>query len=238
MYTCMVVDDQVEAVELMKDHIDKTPLLALKMATTDPTEALAYLDNQHLDIVFLDVQMPGITGLEIIENLKAKMGNNIPKIVFTTGYNDYALTGYEYGLADYLLKPVSYSRFRKAIDRIIHDLDMHSPQPVSLDFVFIEMDGKKLKLNFPDLIYIEGARNYIIIATVKQKMITYKSLNAMQGLLPAGQFMRVHKSYIVAVDKIQALRGSEICVQVHGENKYIPIGVTFKENVLRQLKIG
>jgi two-component system, LytTR family, response regulator len=237
MYTCIIVDDQPEAVELIKDHIGNTPALSLKLATTDPMEAMAFLDKEQVDIIFLDVQMPGLTGIEILENLAAKLGHQMPKIVFTTGYNDYALPGYEYGVADYLLKPVSYSRFRKAADRIFHDLDSHRGQTVRDDFVFADVDGKKMKLNFCDIIYIEGARNYIIVGGVKQRIITYKSMNAMQEILPAGHFMRVHKSYIVAIDKIQALRGNEICVQWKDEGKYIPIGITYKEKVLKQLKI-
>jgi DNA-binding LytR/AlgR family response regulator len=237
MYTCIVIDDQPEAVELLKDHIGNTSMLSLKAATTDPMEALAFLDKEHVDIIFLDVQMPGITGVEIIENLAAKLGHQMPRIVFTTGYSDYAMSGYEYGVADYLLKPVSYSRFRKAADRIIHDLDAHRGQTVKADFIFADVDGKKMKINFNDIIYIEGARNYIIVAGVKQKIITYRSMNSMQEILPSEQFMRVHKSYIVAINKIQALRGNEICVLVKEEGKYIPIGITYKEKVLKQLKI-
>jgi two-component system, LytTR family, response regulator len=238
MYTCIIVDDQPEAVELLKDHIEKTPMLSLKVATSDPIEAMAILDKVHVDIVFLDVQMPDISGIEIVENLITKWGRHIPRIVFTTGYSDYALPGYEYGVADYLLKPVSYERFRKATDRIVLDLDTHRGQPVSDEFTFAEVDGKKIKINFDDIIYIEGARNYIIVATVKQKLITYKSMGSMQEILPLARFMRVHKSYIVAIDKIQALRGNEICLQVKEDGKYIPIGITFKEKVLMQLRIS
>jgi two-component system LytT family response regulator len=237
MYSCIVVDDQTEAVELLKDHISKTPALSLKIATTDPLEALSFLDHEIVDIVFLDVQMPGLSGIEIIENLKAKWGNNIPKLVFTTGYDDYALSGYDYGVADYLLKPVSYSRFRKAVDRIVYDLEIHRSPVAKADFIFAEVDGKKIKINFSDIVYIEGARNYIIIATVRQKLVTYKTMAAMQNQLPEDHFMRVHKSFIVAIDKIQAMRGSEICIQVKDVDRYIPIGITFKEKVLRQLRI-
>jgi DNA-binding LytR/AlgR family response regulator len=237
MYTCIVIDDQPEAVELLKDHIGNTPVLSLKVATSDPLEAASLLYKEHVDIVFLDIQMPDISGIEIVENLIARWGSHMPKIVFTTGYNDYALSGYDYGVVDYLLKPVSYERFRKAADRIIHDLDAHRGQTVSDGFTFAEVNGKKIKINFDDIIYIEGARNYIIIATVKQKMITYKSMSSMVEILPAERFMRVHKSYIVAVDKIQAIRGNEICLQVKEEGKYLPIGITFKDKVLKQLKI-
>jgi len=237
MYTCIVIDDQPEAVELLKDHIGNTPMLSLKVATSDPIEAMAILNKEHIDIVFLDVQMPDISGIEIVENLIAKWGSHIPRIVFTTGYSDYALPGYEYGVADYLLKPVSYERFRKAADRIVLNLDTHRGQPVNDGFTFAEVDGKKIKINFDDIIYIEGARNYIIVATVKQKLITYKSMGSMQEILPLARFMRVHKSYIVAIDKIQALRGNEICLQVKEDGKYIPIGITFKEKVLKQLRI-
>jgi two-component SAPR family response regulator len=113
MYTCIIVDDQTEAVVLIKDHVTKIPSLSLLLATTEPVEALAFLDKNKPDIIFLDIEMPGITGIEFIENNKARWGNNMPKVVFTTGYSNYALSGYEHGVKDYLLKPVSFIRFKK-----------------------------------------------------------------------------------------------------------------------------
>jgi two-component system LytT family response regulator len=238
MYTCIVIDDQKESVELLVDHISKTPQLELKKASTDPIEALAFLDKEKVDIILLDVQMPELSGLELIDNLKSKWGNDMPKIILTTGYNEYAIPGFESGVKDYLLKPIVYSRFRKAIDRIMYELEQYRGQTVSNDFIFAENDGKKLKINFCDITYVEGARNYIIIATDKQKIITYRSMNSLQSLLPREQFMRVHKSYIISVSKIQAVRGHNIFVQFRDDSKSIPIGVTFRENVLRQLNLN
>jgi two-component system LytT family response regulator len=238
MYTCIIVDDQTEAVDLIKDHVIKIPLLTLLHATTDPVEALAFLDTSKPDIIFLDIEMPGISGLEFIESNKARWGNNIPKIVFTTGYSNYAINGYEQGVTDYLLKPISFIRFKKCIDRIIDDLDKQNKQPDKPAYFFVDDDGKKVKINFDTIIYIEGAGNYILIITSDAKKIIYKSMNSMEDILPRDKFMRVHKSYIVAANKILAIRGNQITLDFKNPDKVIPIGITYKENVLKKLGIN
>jgi DNA-binding LytR/AlgR family response regulator len=238
MYTCLIVDDQPEAVDLIRDHVIKIPQLTIQLMTTDAIAALAFLDTTKPDIIFLDIEMPGITGIEFIENVKSKWGNNMPKIVFTTGYSDYALTGYEHGVVDYLLKPVSFSRFKKCIDRIIGELDKRTNIMERPNFFFAEDDGKKTRINFDDIVYVEGAGNYIVIVTNEVKTIIYKSMNSLQELLPADKFMRIHKSYILAIDKIQAIKGNEIIIPLKEGTKNIPIGITFKEDVMRRLGIG
>jgi DNA-binding LytR/AlgR family response regulator len=237
MYTCIIVDDQTEAVGLLKDHVQKTPLLSLKLATTEPVEALALLDKEHVDIVFLDIEMPGITGIEIIETLKAKWGNNMPKMVLTTGYDGYALSGYEFGVADYLLKPISYARFRKAVDRIIHDLDQTRNKPRQADHFFVELDGRKVKVMFKEIIYVEGARNYVIIVSDKQKMCIYKSMTEMDEILSGHNFFRIHNSFIIALDKIHAINGREVTLPVKDSFRTIPIGITRKAKFLLHLKL-
>jgi DNA-binding LytR/AlgR family response regulator len=205
--------------------------------TTDAIAALAFLDTNKPDIIFLDIEMPSLTGIEFIDNLKAKWGNNIPKIVLTTGYSDYALSGYEHGVIDYLLKPITFNRFKKCTDRILDELDKRNTRADKPGFFFAEEDGQKVKINFDDIVYVEGAGNYIVIVTCENKKVIYKSMNAIQELLPCDKFMRVHKSYIVAIDKVQAIRGNEISVNIKDGDKNIPIGITFKENVLKQLGI-
>jgi len=238
MYTCVIVDDQPEAVDLIRDHVVKVPQLEIAFMTTDSITALAFLDSSKPDIIFLDIEMPGMTGIEFIENVKSKWGNNMPKIVFTTGYSDYALTGYEHGAVDYLLKPISFSRFKKCIDRIIADLDKRTTSFERPNFFFAEDDGKKNRINFDDIVYVEGAGNYIIIVTAEAKTIIYKSMNALHELLPSDKFMRIHKSYILAINKVQAVRGNEIIIHSKDGNKHLPIGITFKENVMKRLGIG
>lgn len=236
MYSCLIVDDQKEAVDLIKDHILKTPSLTFQNSFTDPIEALGYLDQHKVDVIFLDIEMPEMTGLDFIESLKEKWGTELPKIVLETGFSDYALDSYEYGVADYIMKPVSYKRFIKAVDRIINDLNRLKPTQNGVDFFFADVDGKKIKINFKDIIYLEGARNYLIIATQNKRMITYRSMGSVEELLPKNKFIRVHKSYIVAIDQIESLNGGKIVVNVK-EDKNIPIGITYRKDVLRQLQI-
>ena len=236
MYTCIIVDDQEEAVKLVKDHVLKIPQLSILLTTTDSIAALSFLDNNKPDIIFLDIEMPNITGIEFIQNMKAKWGNDIPKVVFTTGYTDYALSGYEHGVVDYLLKPITFSRFKKCTDRIIDDLDKHNNTLDKQKFFFVEDEGKKVKIDFDDIIYVRAEGNYVGVVNAKNKITIYKSMNAMQDQLPCDKFLRVHKSYIVAVDKIQAVSGNDIILKFN--NEMIPIGLTYKDQVLRQLGIS
>jgi DNA-binding LytR/AlgR family response regulator len=231
------VDDQTEAVNLIRDHVLKIPKLSIQLLTTDSIAALAFLDNYKPDIIFLDIEMPSITGIEFIENIKAKWGNNMPKIVFTTGYVDYALTGYEHGVFDYLLKPITFSRFKKCTDRLIDELDRRITMGEKPGYFFAEDDGKKVKIDFDDIVFIKAEGNYIDIVNSETKMTIYKSLNAIQELLPCDKFMRIHKSYIVAVDKIKSVSGNEITIKRKEETIKIPIGLTHKENLLKQLGI-
>jgi len=238
MLTCIIVDDQTEAVDLIKDHVIKIPSLSLLLATTEPVEALAFLDKNKPDIIFLDIEMPDITGIAFVENIKNRCGNNMSKFVFTTGYSNYALNGYEQGVVDYLMKPVSFVRFKKCVDRIIDDLNKQIKPSEKPDFFFVDDDGKKIKINFDNIIYIEGAGNYIIIVTPEAKKIIYKSMNAMQDILPCDKFIRVHKSYIVAASRILAIRGNQITLDIKSPEKTIPIGITYRENFLKQLGIN
>lgn len=198
MISCIVVDDQKEAVELLTDHIKLVPSLSLKLATVDSIAALNFLDKEKVHLIFLDVQMPGLSGLDIMEALKGKHGNDIPKIILTTGYDKYALTGYEFGIFDYLLKPISFKRFKSSVDRVLFDFEKNRSSDQN-DFFFIEKDGVKEKVNFSEIVYIEGARNYIFIVTQSAKTIIYKSLTSILQLLPEKSFVRVHKSYIVGI---------------------------------------
>ena len=235
--SCIVIDDQPEAIALLKDHVQATPQLVLKATTTNPVEALAYLDAEKVDLIFVDIHMPEMSGLEFVESLREKWGVSMPKIIFTTGYDQYALSGFEHGVSDYLLKPISYKRFKTAIDRILNDRSHPAPASPQHEFFFADVDGKKVKIGFEEIIYVEGARNYVFIVTPSKKMITYKSMTALMGILPEEKFVRLHKSFIASVEKITAVRGNEVGVTLNGEEKYIPIGATYKSDVFKKLGI-
>ncbi len=239
MYTCIIVDDQEESVNLIKDHVGNIPRLELLYATTNPVEALAFLDRERPDIVFIDIEMPEINGMDVIETLREKWGNNTPYIVFVTGYNEYALNGFDLGVSDYLLKPVTFKRFKKAVDRIVYGLDNQDRTGAGANtgFLFVDGEYEKTRLNFADIIYIEGAGNYINVVTEKKRYILYKSVKSMIDILPPAGFIRVHKSYLVSVDKIIALGESKLTLNIDNKEVKLPIGNTYKKEVFKRLNI-
>lgn len=230
----MVVDDQRQSNELVVDHIKSIPSLELKFASTDPIDALNFLDNEKVDCIFLDIEMPALSGIEFIEALKARHGNAMPKIILITGYDQYALTGYDHGVFDYLLKPVSFKRFKISIDRLMGSF---SKNPPVHDFFFTDVDGAKVKISYNDVVWIEGAGNYITIITGERKMMSYRSMQDIIQILPEEQFIRVHKSFIVSLRHIQAVRGNEVILLLDKKQQNIPIGVTYKEKLLKTLRI-
>jgi DNA-binding LytR/AlgR family response regulator len=231
----MIVDDHSQSTELMVDHVKKVPQLDLKLATTNPIEALSYLDSESVDCIFLDIEMPEITGLEFIETVKAKHGARMPRIVLITAYDRYALTGYDYGVFDYLLKPVSFKRFKISIDRLLTE---NASAESERDFLFVDVDGRKLRINFSEIVYVEGAGNYIFIATHEKKVICYKTMTSILESLPLKDFVRVHKSFIVALGKVTAIKGNEVLVSLSNSTKNLPIGTTYKDNLLKLLRIN
>ncbi len=237
MYTCIIVDDQEESVNLIKDHVDNIPRLNLLYATTNPVEALAFLDGTRPDIIFLDIEMPELNGMDVIETLKEKWGNNIPHMIFVTGYSEYALNGFDLGVSDYLLKPVTFKRFKKAVDRVVNDLDNLNRLETNTGFLFVDAECQKTRLNFGDIVYIEGAGNYINVVTEGKRYILYKSVKSMIDILPAADFIRVHKSYLVSVVKIIALNNNKLTLNIDNKEVKLPIGNTYKKEVFKRLNI-
>ena len=238
MISCIIIDDQQEAIDIIRDHVSNKPELSLVKTFLNPLEALRFLEVTAIDVVFADVQMPHLNGLDLIESLREKKGNAIPKFIFTTGHNQFALPGFEQGVTDYLLKPIGFKRFNTAVDRLLANLSKPTPPTTSdPDFFFAEANGKKVKINFKDIAYIESAGNYITLAGPKLKLLIYKSMNGMQEILPSETFLRVHKSYIVSVNFIEAMRGNELILNIEGKPQELPIGATFKEALLTKLRI-
>jgi two-component system LytT family response regulator len=234
----MIVDDQQAAIDLISVHISKIPELSLSSTHTDPITALVEYDKNPQELIFLDVEMPGLTGLEFVESLKAKYGNRMPKVIFTTGSEDYAMSGFDQGVADYLLKPISFKRFKIAVDRVLAGIENKQIPVEAEGFFFAESDNKKVRINFTDIVYIEAAGNYVTIAMKEKKLTIYNSMSAMQVLLPEKDFARIHKSFIASIPHIQALSGNEVIMTLGDKTKNLPIGVTYREGLLKKLKIG
>jgi two-component system, LytTR family, response regulator len=227
---CVILDDEPLAVELLSKYIEDTENLSLSFAGTNAFEAIQFIQKNEVDIIFLDVQMPELTGIQVLKII----GNNY-KVIFTTAYTDYALDGYEYNITDYLLKPITYERFLKAIDKVIVGnitFSLKNPASVEDDFIFIKSDSKMIKVNLAEILFIEGLKDYISIQTTKEKLITLQNLKALEQYLPRQNFIRVHKSYIVAVNKIDAIEKNRIFIGT----EVIPIGETYRDLFLSRIE--
>ncbi|WP_076381392.1 LytR/AlgR family response regulator transcription factor [Filimonas lacunae] len=225
---CMVIDDEPLAVKLLADYIRKTPGLELVYSTTKVLEALPVLEDGGIDLLFLDIQMPELTGLQLIKVLGPRC-----KVVLTTAYQEYALQSYEYDVADYLLKPVTFDRFALCIQKVRSRLQETTPQPVaSAAYIFVKTEYRVQKVTLDSLLYIEALRDYIAFHTTEEKILSLESMRHMEEVLPAQQFIRIHKSYIINKDNIDFLERGKVVIR----GQYLPIGDTYKEIVQQKIK--
>jgi two-component system LytT family response regulator len=238
MIKCIVVDDQQEAIDVLKIHLKQIPSVSLDATFINPIEALQYIDDNKIDVLFLDVEMPNFSGIDFLENLKAKYGVKIPKIIFTTGHHEYAVAGFDKGVTDYLLKPVSLSRLKLSIDRLLTTTSILQALPPPNTFFFVESDNKKIRINFDEVIYVEAAGNYVSIATKGKKIMIHETLSAISKALPQNDFVRSHKSFVVSIANIKAVNGAELILGFEEKIKSIPIGATYKEAVMKKLGIA
>ncbi|WDF55147.1 LytR/AlgR family response regulator transcription factor [Mucilaginibacter sp. KACC 22063] len=233
MIRCLVVDDEPLAIHIVEDYISKVPFLQLVKATTNPIEALTMVQDGGIDLVFLDVQMPELTGMQFL-----KIANGKAKVILTTAYPQYALDGYELDVVDYLLKPIAFDRFFKSVQKaqsVIRPAVV-APAPVKeetqaqyddfmSDFIFVKTEHKIQKVYLHDILFIEGLKDYISIFTPDERIITLQNMKKMEDALPEKHFVRVHKSYIVALNKIDSIERSRISIG----DKVIPIGDTYRD---------
>src|SRR6201991_1576852 len=233
MIRCLVVDDEPLALHILEDYISKIPFLQLVKATTNPIEALTLVQTGDVDLVFLDVQMPELTGIQFL-----KISNGRAKVILTTAYPQYALEGYELDVVDYLLKPIAFDRFFKSVQKaqtIIQPVSkaiMAEPVPqddFSTDFIFVKTEHKIQKVYLHDILFIEGLKDYISIFTPAERIITLQGMKKMEDALPERHFIRVHKSYIVALNKIDSIERSRIQIG----DKIIPVGDTYRDEFFR-----
>ncbi|KAA5536031.1 LytR/AlgR family response regulator transcription factor [Paenimyroides baculatum] len=221
---CIILDDEPMAVALLSKYVDKIQNLNLVKATTNPFEVLEFTNNNSVDVIFIDIQMPELTGIQLMEML-----GNKTKFVITSAYSEYALQGYEHNVIDYLLKPVSFDRFYKAVVKVQEVFkeqaftNVMTAEEKSEDFLFVKTDGKLIKINLNDLQFVEGLKDYLYLHLKNEKLIVLDTLKDFELKLP-NNFMRVHKSYIVRLDQIESIERNRIFIQ----NKIIPVGDTYK----------
>ena len=237
MIRCLVVDDEPLALDILEDYISKVPFLKLIKTTTSAIEALQLVQQDQIDLVFLDVQMPELTGIQFLKIINGKC-----QVILTTAYPQEALEGYELNVLDYLLKPIPFDRFYKAVHKVMQQnhAPVASPEPAPApvmvnnapEFIFVKTEHKIQKIYLDDILYIEGLKDYISIFTAAERVITLQNMKKMEEVLPAGRFIRVHKSYIVSLDKIESIERSRISIC----QKVIPIGDTYRDHFFKLIE--
>ena len=228
----LIVDDEHPARNLLVAYLSKLPDLTLLGTCKNALEALPYLQQGEVDLMFLDIQMPNLSGLELLRTLKRP-----PLAVFTTAYAAHAVDGFELDAVDYLVKPFSFERFVQSVNKAatLHRVHQAPPQqprePVPDDHFFVKSDYKLVKLRYQDILYIEGMREYVAIHTHGKRHVVYQTMKHLVELLPSQAFVRIHKSYIVALPKIEAVYGNT--VELAG--KELPIGKSYKARFMERI---
>ncbi|MEO6893448.1 MAG: LytTR family DNA-binding domain-containing protein [Ginsengibacter sp.] len=231
MIRCLAVDDEPLALELLEDNISKVPFLQLVAACDNVVDAMKVMQKETIDLIFLDIQMPGLTGLQFIESMTEK-----PMIILITAYKKYALEGFNLDVMDYLVKPVSLDRFIKACNKANQFFELKSQQKNSKssstnpDYFFVNADYSLVKINFADIIYVEGLKDYLKVhlKSASRPIVTRMPMKTIEEELPADQFIRIHKSYIVSVSFITSIRKSSVFV----DSLELPLGDTYRDAVI------
>jgi len=226
MINSIAIDDEPLALQLVSGYIEKTPGLNLAGSFDNPLDAIEFLNNEAVDLIFVDIQMPDLSGLEFTRSLARG-----PKVIFTTAYEKYALEGFRLDVIDYLLKPFSYEEFLKAVQKAVRLIKLEKEVPEQVDtnneFLFLKSDYKIRRINFNDILYIEGLKDYVkvFIHGSDKPVLSLITLKALEAKLPEAKFMRVHRSFIVNLERIDTIERSRI---VFGKT-YIPVGEQYKD---------
>jgi two-component system, LytTR family, response regulator len=231
MLRCIAIDDEPLALELLEDNISKVPYLQLAASCSNPMEAIRVLQQTTVDLIFLDIQMPGLTGLQFIQSLSSR-----PMIILITAYEKYALEGFNLDVVDYLVKPVPVERFVKACNKAweLHNLKVKPLEVITdkpLEYIFVNVDYSLLKVVLNDIIWVEGLKDYIKIhlKSTAKPVVTRMTMKLVEESLPAARFIRIHKSYIVAINFITAVKKSAVLIGV----QELPVSDTYQEALIK-----
>jgi DNA-binding LytR/AlgR family response regulator len=226
--SCLIVDDEPLARNLLREYVDKVSYLDLRGMCSSALEAIDFLRQQPVDLMFLDIQMPDLTGISFLKALQKK-----PMVIFTTAYSEYALESYDLDVVDYLLKPITFERFLRAVEkanqRRVLEQAMPSNEKISphesSPFIFVKDGTKMVKVNWEDILYIEGLKDYVTIHTRDQKIVTLQRLKVLETQLPADKFIRIHNSYIVALNAIEVIYKNDVQIG----KALLPISDSYKK---------
>jgi two-component system LytT family response regulator len=234
MIRCLVVDDEQHAIDIIAHYISQTSYLELVSSTTNPVAALQTVVTENIDLVFLDIQMPELSGIDFVKAINGKA-----KVILTTAYSEFAIEGFELDVVDYLLKPIRFARFLTAVQKAVKDVaekTLDTDLSADEDYIFVktESKGKLLKINLADIEYIEGMKNYVAIYRGGQKTLVYTNLKDLVNHLPARQFIRVHKSFIIPINRITGIEGNHILLK--NVTAEILIGENYKADLMEIIR--
>jgi DNA-binding LytR/AlgR family response regulator len=231
-FSCLLVDDEPPALEILNHYIRETPVLHVVKECHHAMAAFEFLQQHQVDLIFLDVQMPRLLGTELLRSLP-----HAPKVIFTTAYRDYAVEGFELGAVDYLLKPYSFDRFLRAVHKVL-DLEQRiAPSPATIlskqsdRFLYVRADRKMVKVMVDEIRYIESLKDYVRIFVNDQQIITKQTITALEEMLPENEFMRIHRSFIVAVKKVDSYDHHSVFVS----KTELPVGPLYKQEIMKRL---
>ncbi|MEQ8705322.1 MAG: LytTR family DNA-binding domain-containing protein [Phaeodactylibacter sp.] len=236
MINAIIVDDEPLAQDVLETYIEKIPEITLVQKCSNALEANEALKSKDIDLMFLDIQMPQLTGVDFLKTL-----NKPPVVIFTTAYPNYAIEGFELNALDYLLKPISLERFMKATNKAIEQIELKRKgnaadaapaTPNDPGYIFVKADKKLVKIHYQDIIYIEGLKDYVIIRQENSRVITLQTMKSLEDKLPQGIFKRIHRSYIVNIERIDAVVGNMVEVVEKGQAKHLPIGKNYRDELL------
>lgn len=231
MINCLIVDDEQHAIDILVHYVSQTPFLKLVASTTNPIDALQIVNTQKIDLIFLDIQMPELTGIDFIKAIQGKAD-----VILTTAYSEFALESYELNVVDYLLKPVRFPRFLQAVQKVVPESSEAQAEAAPLeledDYIFVktESKGKLLKINLSDIDYIEGMKNYVAIYCSSKKTLVYTSMKELEERLPHKQFIRVHKSFIIPIARITGIEGNVL--RLKNVTADVQIGESYKSDLM------
>lgn len=225
----LIIDDEPLAQEVIETYINQMPNLELVGKCLNAFEANEKLKSNDVDLIFLDIQMPEINGIDFLKSLSSP-----PLVIFTTAFSEHAVEGFELNAVDYLLKPISVDRFMKAVNKAeeVFEKNGGESNTETDEYMFVKADKKLIRVNFEDIIYIEGLKDYVIIKLANSRIITLQTMKSLEAKLPSKYFKRIHRSYIMNIKKIKAVMGNMVEVIEKGEPKHIPIGKNYRDDLL------
>jgi len=237
MINCVIIDDEQHAIDLLSTYMSKIPLLHLQFSTTNSIDAFQYVQANKTDLIFLDIHMPDLDGIQFLRLLKGRS-----KVILTTAYSEYALEGYEHDIIDYLLKPIVFERFFKAVQKATDHLTITSKERPALfhetlnenDFIFVKTGGRNkiVRIVLKEIDYVEAMGNYVSIHTTSLRIITLLTIKELEEKLPAQQFIRIHHSYIVPLNKVAEMQGNQLQIGKHT----LPVGDAYKKTFLNSIE--